>query len=209
MKKPMTYLRPGWIASMVFALAACGHGEAPHETMSKAEAAAPASVATSSPIALADPAHSGNPLDLARMEGFGETRFGMDLAAFKASWGGELKSYGKVDPLACQFLFPFASKARPDVEFMFEGGRFVRYDVHRVDELAPGGGRIGMTRDALVALYPGKAEVRPDKYDPEGSTVKVPATDGRAIVFDVGKDGKVTGWRVGIAPQIDYVERCG
>ena len=68
------------------------------------------------------------------------------------------------------------------------------------------------TATDIAKLYPGRFEARPHHYtdgeylripDPAGGTgVLVFETDGR------GDDAKVVAWRVGLAPQVDYVEGC-
>ena len=32
---------------------------------------------------------------------------------------------------------------------------------------------------------------------------------GNKLIVDVGTDGIISGWRVGVPPQVDYVEGCG
>jgi hypothetical protein len=47
----------------------------------------------------------------------------------------------------------------------------------------------------------------PNKYEPEVTDLAV--TDGAVkFVFEI-QDGKVRGWRAGVAPTIDYTEHCG
>ena len=94
---------------------------------------------------------------------------------------------------------------------MIEGAKFARIDVRRDDVTAPGGGKVGMTKAQVAALYPG-IEEQPHKYSgglylrvkdaAGGSGVLLFETDGK------GDDAKVTEWRIGIPPQVDYVEGC-
>lgn len=196
----MQYLRTGLIASLVVAMAACSHGEAP-ETASAPPAPSAAPVEA--------PATPANPLELPGMEGYGDTRFGMDEAQFKAAWGGEIKKNAPAEGSSCYYAYPFATKGTPTLTFMFEHGVFRRYNVSTAKETAPGGGKVGMAKADLLGLYAGKFEEEPNKYEPRASTIRVQGAQGRALVFDVGADGKVTQWRVGLPPQVDYVEGCG
>ena len=92
-----------------------------------------------------------------------------------------------------------------------EGNQLVRYYVRGPAIVAPGGGRVGMTLGELQKLYPERADVGPDKYDPQAQHLRVrPAQEGQGIIdFALGADGKVASWRVGMPPQVDYVEGCG
>lgn len=206
----MQYLRASLIASLI-ALAACSHGEAP-EAGSQPQVAASAHappVAEEAPRTVEREVAATHALDLSGMEGYGDTRFGMDEAQFKAAWGGDIKKSPPARGSSCYYAYPFAAKGTPSLSFMFEDGHFARYDVRTNKETAPGGGMVGMSRAALLALYAGKFEEQPAKYEPRASTIRVPGAQGGALVFDVGVDGKVTQWRVGLPPQVDYVEGCG
>jgi hypothetical protein len=93
---------------------------------------------------------------------------------------------------------------------MFERGVLVRYDVAVDTETAPGGGRVGQTRADIERLHAGRVQVQPHEYVPGGNYLRVtdPAIADGAIVFETDEAGKVTRWRVGRAPQVDYVEGC-
>ena len=110
----------------------------------------------------------------------------------------------------CYYLSP-AAHSEGGPFFMLEGGEFVRYDVRGGATVAPGGGKIGMDLAQLQALYPQAEPPQPHKYVDAGKVLRVPATDGSqgVLVFELGADGKVTLWRVGLPPQVDYVEGCG
>ncbi|WP_237561470.1 lectin [Frateuria defendens] len=147
----------------------------------------------------------------ARYDGYGDMRFGMDERAFARAWGGELK--GAPSPgSSCHYKTPAWAASPPALAFLFEHGRFVRYDVRTVRETAPGGGRIGMDAARLHALYGAAATEQPHKYLAGARMLRVAAPQGAGVlVFELGADGNatVTAWRVGVPPQIDYVEGCG
>jgi hypothetical protein len=144
----------------------------------------------------------------ARFDGYGALRFGMDEAEARAAWEGELD--GRPDP-GCHYLFPAGNAVPSDFALMFEDGRLVRYDVGNDKVVAPGGGRVGMTADEIRAAYPGRVSESPHKYVEGGSVLRIaaPGGDGEGVlVFATDADGKVSEWRAGIAPQVDYVEGC-
>ena len=136
----------------------------------------------------------------ARFDGYGDLRFGMDEAAARAAWGGVLD--GDAGD-GCHYLAPEGAPA-----FMFDGGKFVRYDVRSDDATAPGGGKRGMAADDIGALYPGRVQVQPHKYT-DGRYLRIEDPDGEGVlVFETDASGRVTAWRAGLQPQVDYVEGC-
>ncbi|MCC4585827.1 lectin [Xanthomonas sp. NCPPB 1067] len=146
---------------------------------------------------------------LARMDGYGDLRLGMDASQARAAWGGDLRGDAAPDG-GCYLLRPqWADDARR-FGFMFEQDRLVRYQTNEPKELAPGGGRVGMTLPQLRSLYPDGLEAQPHKYVPGAQTLRHADTAARsALVFETDADGKVLSWRVGLPPQVDYVEGCG
>lgn len=141
--------------------------------------------------------------------GIGPLRFGMTAQQMRKAWGVPL--YGEAplkDPLACYYL-----RLRKDdygLLLMIEGGKFVRADVRKDSIPAPGGGRVGMTGDAMRKLYAGRIQTAPNKYDPPAQTLRVVPlhNEPARLVFEVDARGKVRSWRVGVPPQVDYVEGC-
>lgn len=192
-----------WLAvAAALALAGCGGADQPAPP-------APASAPTASPAIKPVPAATGATDSLARYDGYGDTRFGMDEAAFDRAWGGELKGAPEQDS-TCFYKTPKWVKLSRDFAFMFEDGRFVRYDVGTAKEAAPGGGRVGMSLAQIHALYGAAVGEQPHKYVEGAKILRVTAPQGGGVlVFETGADGKVTRWRVGVPPQVDYVEGCG
>ncbi|PWK85786.1 hypothetical protein C7456_10881 [Fulvimonas soli] len=183
----------------------CGQAPAPAESASHESPRAAASAATPAAVASAATSPAAG-TGLARYDGYGDLRLGMDEAAFRAAWQGALD--GRVDPAGgCGVLWPRG--AARDVGFMFEQGRFVRYDVATAKVAAPGGGAVGMAAARVRALY-GRVEAEPHKYEAGASTLRVAAPDGRgALVFETDAQGRIARWRVGLPPAVDYVEGCG
>ena len=107
----------------------------------------------------------------------------------------------------CYFLRPQGAE---DPRLMIEARKLVRYDVRSAAIIAPGGGKVGMTLGELQVLYPERADVGPDKYDERRSTCACGRRRraGRSST-SLGADGRVSAWRVGKTPQVDYAEGCG
>ena len=150
--------------------------------------------------------------DMARFDGYGDIRFGTAAADMPEAWGGELKTLGKEGNPECYFMTPKWVKTPADFNFMIGDGKFARFGTEDATFSAPGGGKVGMTKAEIGRLYAGRIEERPHKYsdglylriedDAGGDGVLVFETDGK------GDAAKVTEWRVGVPPQVDYVEGC-
>ncbi|MHB1059033.1 MAG: lectin [Rhodanobacter sp.] len=147
---------------------------------------------------------------LARYDGYGDMRFGMDEAAFDRAWGGELKGAPPSPGSSCRYKLPKWAKTPRDFAFMFEDGRFVRYDVGTAKEAAPGGGKVGMDEARIRAMYGARVQAQPHKYVAGAKYLRIAAPEGSGVlVFETDARGKVARWRVGVPPQVDYVEGCG
>jgi hypothetical protein len=206
----------------VLALAACERAPAPEQAAPNATPAqgqldqpaedVPPATAPADATKPATEPQQGSGLAMAHMDGYGDMRFGMTLDEFKKAWGGELKGETSSE---CFYLTPKWIKVPSDFAFMFEGGKFVRYDVGNDKETAPGGGKRGMGAEEIVKLYAGRVEETPHKYVEGGKYLGIrddKSGDDKGgkgkLVFVVDANGKVVDWRVGVLPQADYVEGC-
>lgn len=144
--------------------------------------------------------------------GFGAAAFGATEEDVRKSWGKDMAG-APGEAGGCYLLVP---APRGEAEsplrfaFMFEGDKFVRIDV-RIDAIpAPGGGRVGMPAEEIERLYPG-VQAMPHKYVEGARTLRAkdPAGGVGALVFDTDVKGVVAAWRIGVPPQVDYVETCG
>ena len=201
------------LPALVFLLLAGCTDAPPGSAADDAPAAAPAAIeppamdqpAVDIPPATAPVAATGP----ARFDGYAAMRFGMTEDEARAAMAGGLaEARGDVPGDACHYVDPVGEAAQPDLAFMFEGGKFVRYDVGNETPAAPGGGRRGMSEDEIRALYPGRVQARPHKYT-DGKYLRVDAEEGDGVlVFETDAGGTVTEWRAGVPPQVDYVEGC-
>jgi hypothetical protein len=161
------------------------------------------------PVAAASTPTTVDSDTMARYDGYGDMRFGIDEAAFEQAWGGELKG-APGQGSTCFYRTPKWVKRSADFTFMFEGGRFVRYDVGTTKEAAPGGGKVGMDEAQIRALYGARVEAQPHKYVAGAKYLRITAPGNNGVLlFETDAQGKITRWRVGVPPQVDYVEGCG
>lgn len=101
-----------------------------------------------------------------------------------------------------------AAEAPDSMLFMVESGRLVRVDVTGGSAATPEGARIGDSESRIVSLYPA-ATRGPHKYtDGAYLTVSGAGADSTSkLVFETDGE-RVTRYRAGIAPAVDYVEGC-
>lgn len=149
---------------------------------------------------------------LARFDGYGDIRFGTAAAGMGKAWGGELTTVGKEYNESCYFMTPVWVKTPSEFNFMIGDGKFVRFGTESAKFVAPGGGKVGMDKAAIGTLYAGKVEEQPHKYtDGQYLRIKDPAGGKGVLIFETdakGDDAKVTEWRVGVPPEVDYIEGC-
>jgi hypothetical protein len=161
--------------------------------------------ATPAPAGMDGPTPAAGAISYA---GFGPARFGATQEAVRMAWGKDMVG-GPGDPDGCYYLYP-QPKAQSSyrIAFMIEHQRFARLDVDAAGIAAPGGGQVGMSIGEIRALYPGIAE-QPHKYVEGGKNLRHAHASDSVLVFELDPNGKVTQWRVGVPPQVDYVEGCG
>ncbi len=207
------------VSVLALALAACGNAPsdpvepaaAPADTALDRDPAAPPPFAASDDTAPPAPG-SNRPAvveDVITFEGFGPAAFGADQEQVRMAWGNDLGDAKPSEPGGCYYLTPQPPGAAGyNIAFMIEGDRFARIDVRNEGYAAPGGGKVGMDRAEIERLYTGRVEASPHKYVEGAQSLRVREGD-HALVFETDTAGRVTEWRIGTSPQVDYVEGCG
>lgn len=208
---------PAMLAAL---LAACSAERAPAASQPQPVTDAPAPIddqpaqdipPANAPASPAPAATPDGDRGMARFDGYGDIRFGTAADDMEGAWGGDLTVQGKQENADCYFMTPKWVTVPARFNFMIGDGRFARFGTEDATFVAPGGGRIGMSKSELAALY-GSIDTQPHQYtageylriaDPAGGKgVLVFETDGKAA------SAKVTEWRVGVPPYVDYVEGC-
>ena len=146
----------------------------------------------------------------ASFAGYGNMKLGSTRDEAKTAWAGDLQESVPAEGSTCHYLMPKWVSKSSDFGFMVEDGKFVRYDVGTDKDIAPGGGKVGMVVEQLKLLYGAALQSAPDKYVEGGKVFTLAAPDGgpAKLVFQADGVGRVTAWRVGLPPQVDYVEGC-
>src|SRR5690606_37408599 len=111
--------------------------------------------------------------------GFGPARFGATAEEVRQAWGGGLGDEQPAEAGGCHYLIPQPLGSEGyRTAFMIEGDRFARIDVRDASVTAPGGAKVGMSGDQVRALYEGRVEEQPHKYDPQGKVLRVSDAGG-------------------------------
>ena len=205
--------------ALVAALTACTQTPAPPAPPAPAATPAPpAPPATPPPAPAPSPAtgslHVALPAEGAiGFAGFGPAKFGGTQEDVRMAWGGDLGDAKPSEPGGCYMLSPQpVPDGGPAVLFMIEADKFARVDVRSDAVTAPGGGKVGMMRSGIDRVYGAeKIQAQPGKYAGEYLRIKDPAGGNAVLLFETdgkGPDAKVSSWRIGVPPAIDYVEGC-
>ena len=207
------------LAALVLGLAACSPSPAPDAgadtvdvglappPMDAAPADVPADAAVAAPVGA--PLGEYDPA-VVRYGGFGPADFGKDEEAVRIAWGRPLAPAGLAGSQECYYLEMDPRPAEGGIAFMFEGGGFVRYDVFGTAQVAPGGFTVGALASDVLATFGSRVEQEPHKYLEGGRYLVVSPEFGEPgrLVFEVNSAGVVTQWRMGLPPQVHYVEGC-
>lgn len=139
--------------------------------------------------------------------GIGPVRFGMTVDAAGAALGETVRpKYADFE--SCDYVRPEAMPA--GVMLMVVSDTVERVDVDSVGVATAEGARVGDSEARVLALYAGRVRVEPHHYTgPVGHylVVSLPGDTLHRIIFET--DGKrVTEYRAGRRPAVEYVEGC-
>ncbi|MBW4496794.1 MAG: hypothetical protein KME26_27715 [Oscillatoria princeps RMCB-10] len=145
------------------------------------------------------------------IDGIGPVLVGMTVPEASRAAGRPLVSTGDSGGGSnCFYLTPEGGPR--DVGFMIADGRISRIDIWRESRITTlSGAGIGDTEARIKALYPGKIQVSPHKYVQGGHYLTFVPQDrsdsNYRLVFET--DGnRVTQFRVGKLPEVEFVEGC-
>ncbi|HET9426124.1 MAG TPA: hypothetical protein VFO55_12185 [Gemmatimonadaceae bacterium] len=142
-------------------------------------------------------------------KGIGDLEAGMTVAHAEAILKTSLGPPAGVDSASCRMAT--WGGAPPGLSLMIEGGNVVRVDVDSGPISTAEGVRVGDAESRVRELYTGRVTEAPHKYAQGRYLTVVPAAPGDSafrLVFET--DGqRVTRYRAGRRPQVEYVERCG
>lgn len=141
--------------------------------------------------------------------GYGPVHAGMTLAEATQAAG---RAFGEpqMGSEECDYFLFAGDTVSGSAHFMVVNGQIARVDVNDSSISTAEGARIGDSEQRIMQLYPGRVTVQPHKYT-DGHYLVVapaaPADSGRNIIFET--DGqKVTTYRAGRMPEVEYIEGC-
>lgn len=137
-----------------------------------------------------------------------DVRFGMDVEQAVEKFNEPLVRFAgdlTHDPGRCFEMY--ANGALEGVSFMVEGGKVGRIDVTIPGPATKDGFGVGSAEADIRAKLGDKVEQAPHKYEDGVIELSYPDRGGK-VMFEVAA-GKVRALRAGVAPMVDYVERCG
>lgn len=178
--------------------------------LAKSDKAADSTSADTSVLAPLPAPIAGNQPDAVGVTeyGYGQLRAGMTYDAANSALNGALETEPGANLAECNYVkWDGGPKG---LLVMVDEGKIGRVDVIDSYVMTAAGARVGDTEEKIQSLYPGRVTVSPHKYtDGHYLTVRAanPADTLNFLVFETG-NGKVTRYRAGIMPSVEYVEGC-
>lgn len=135
--------------------------------------------------------------------GVGSAEIGMTVPEAGQYLGASLAPADSSD--SCHYVKP--ENGPGGISFMIIDGRIARIDVDDQSIPTSVGARVGDSEDRIKMLYMNQVEVTPHKYTGGHYLTVVPANGSSRIIFET--DGsKVTRYRAGRMPEVEWVEGC-
>jgi hypothetical protein len=144
---------------------------------------------------------------IATPDGIGAIRVGMTADELRTAVGEIAGANATAD---CSYVRP--SSAPPGVSVMLARGQVVRVDVDSAGVRSDAGVAVGDSASKISDAYEARVTATPHKYVPGSRYFTVrstsPGDTSRRMVFET-KNGRVTRFRTGRVPEVDWIERCG
>ena len=130
---------------------------------------------------------------------------GMSMEEARAALGSELTA-----PADSQCAYVTSKDGPAAMRIMIVNGRVARVEVHDSTVATAAGARVGDSEARVESLYAGRVEVTPHKYTDGHYLTVTPATPADSqfrLVFETDS-GRVTTYRSGLLPMVEWVEGC-
>ncbi|MEG4575826.1 hypothetical protein QUA56_24620 [Microcoleus sp. N3A4] len=149
------------------------------------------------------------------INGIRPIRVGMTVDEASKSAGIKLITSGSggVDEYQCSYVHPQGEPK--EIAFMVVKGRIARVDINNKRMTTLRGAKIGNTQEQIIKLYPGQIKETPHPYvggPPQNGKYltfvpKDAADKNYRIIFETSKN-RVTRFRSGKLPEVEYIEGC-
>lgn len=160
--------------------------------------------------AIATPAATNKSQWAVTDSGAGVLRIGMTRDQLALDLHAPVPKHTRADS-GCAYLA--VAGVPPGMRTMWVAATLARIDIGDKKLQTDRGAKIGDKQAKIEALYRGRVSAMPAKYDPRGKYLVVrpapPADSSRRIVFETDSSTKVTRYRVGREPEVEWVEGCG
>ncbi len=213
----MTHGRATMSILIALACAACAAGD--RKTADTASTAAPAHVDTTTtaiapvteqqPPSIATPPATVHATWAVTDSGAGVLRIGMTRDQLALDLHASVPKHTRADSGCAYLAIPGIPAG---MRTMWVAATLARIDVGAAKLTTDRGAKIGDKQKKIDTLYRGRISAMPAKYDPRGKYLIVrpapPADSSRRIVFETDSSTKVTRFRVGREPEVEWVEGC-
>jgi hypothetical protein len=140
-------------------------------------------------------------------DGIGAIRVGMTVDELRRAVGDIPGASPAAD---CSYVRP--PGAPPGVSVMLARGQVARIDVDSGGVESDAGVAVGDSASKVANAYASRLTAMPHKYVSGGEYLTVrptaPSDSSRRMVFET-ENGRVTRFRAGRVPEVEWVERCG
>lgn len=162
---------------------------------------------TLAPVTVADSATVRTGLTVTAT-GYGALRIGMTVRNAATALGSPEPSMVGLDT-AC--AYPKFDNQPAGMRIMIVRGNVARLDIDSASIATGLGARVGDPESRIKELYGSRVVVQPHKYDSTGHYLIVnpipPTNVGFELVFETDS-GRVTRYRAGRMPEVEWVEGC-
>ncbi|HEY9810847.1 MAG TPA: hypothetical protein V6D13_16080 [Halomicronema sp.] len=142
------------------------------------------------------------------LKNLGPVAIGMTIDQASKASGYRLVSSG--DGMSCYYVTP--EKGPQDVGFMITGGRISRIDIWKESLITTASSvKVGDTEGKVKSIYGAKIKVTPHKYVQGGhylTFIPQDAVDRNLRLIFETDDKRVTMFRSGKIPEVEFVEGC-
>jgi hypothetical protein len=135
---------------------------------------------------------------------FGKVKTGMTVSQASKALGTELVR-GKGYEDSCYYVDP--KQGFKGVRFMVTNKTIARIEIESKAYATDKGAKIGDTEAKIKSLYKG-IKVSPQKYDEKKHDMEIYSADKKYLILFETNGKRVTGFRVGKAEEVGYVEGC-
>jgi len=140
-------------------------------------------------------------------DGLGQVQIGMNLDD-AVNMG--LLNQNPTMNTSCDFVYPAVGSGLPEVAVMVVRGRIARIDVDTGTVTTEDGVKIGDSEDKVRSIYGDDLKVEPHKQVEGGHYMTVAgdsASAGKALVFETDSQQRVSNFRAGRLPEVNW-EGC-